>query len=124
MRLNILKPAAGSKTDPNDNLTGPIYGGNVVPMAGLMYNAGDKQSRSGNAIYLGGRYDIASSGTKIGALAASCGREKARSLPVSSAARPAARLISARSSSTTSGATTPSTTPSSATSSTIRCTKK
>jgi len=65
--LNWFITAAGSKTDPNDNLTGPIYGGNVVPMAGLMFNAGDKQSRSGNAVYLGGRYDIASSGTKIGA---------------------------------------------------------
>lgn len=64
--LNWFATAAGSKTDPNDNLTGPINGGNVVPMAGLMYNAGDKQSRSGNAVYLGGRYDISSTGTKIG----------------------------------------------------------
>ena len=61
--LNLFVSAAASKTDPNSNLTGP--GG--MPMAGLMYNAGDKQSHTGNAIYLGGRYDIASTGTKIGA---------------------------------------------------------
>jgi hypothetical protein len=61
--LNLFVTAATSKTDPNNNLTGP--GG--APMAGLMYNAGDKQSHTGNAVYLGGRYDIASSGTKIGA---------------------------------------------------------
>ncbi|MEK6743247.1 MAG: DUF3373 family protein [Nitrospirota bacterium] len=61
--LNLFVSAATSKTDPNDNLTGP--GG--APMAGLMYNAGEKQSHSGSAIYLGGRYDIASTGTKIGA---------------------------------------------------------
>jgi hypothetical protein len=61
--LNLFITAATSKTDPNNNLTGP--GG--APMAGLMYNAGDKQSHTGNAVYLGGRYDIASTGTKIGA---------------------------------------------------------
>jgi len=61
--FNLFVSAATSKTDPNGNLTGP----NGIPMAGLMYNAGDKQSHTGNAIYLGGRYDIASSGTKIGA---------------------------------------------------------
>jgi hypothetical protein len=61
--LNLFVTAATSKTDPNNNLTGP--GG--APMAGLMYNAGDKQSHTGNAVYLGGRYDIASTGTKIGA---------------------------------------------------------
>jgi len=65
--LNLFVSAATSKTDPNNNLTGP--GG--APMAGLMYNnpafGGVKESHSGNAIYLGGRYDIASTGTKIGA---------------------------------------------------------
>jgi hypothetical protein len=61
--LNLFATVAMSKTDPNNNLTGP--GG--LPMAGLMYNAGTKQSTTGNAFYVGGRYDIASSGTKIGA---------------------------------------------------------
>ena len=65
--LNLFVSAATSKTDPNNNLTGP--GG--APMAGLMYNnpafGGVKESHSGNAIYVGGRYDIASTGTKIGA---------------------------------------------------------
>lgn len=61
--LNVFATAAVSKTDPNDNLTGP----NGIPMAGLMYNAGDKQSRTGSAFYVGGRYDIESTGTKIGA---------------------------------------------------------
>ncbi len=60
--LNVFATAAVSKTDPNDNLTGP--GG--APMAGLMYNAGDKQSRTGSAYYVGGRYDIDSTGTRIG----------------------------------------------------------
>jgi hypothetical protein len=61
--LNLFATAAMSKTDPNNNLTGP----NGIPMAGLMYNAGDKQSRTGNAFYIGGRYDIDTTGTKIGA---------------------------------------------------------
>ncbi len=61
--LNLFITAAGSRTSPNDQLTGP--GG--APMAGLMYNAGNKQSTDGNAVYLGGRYDIKSTGTKIGA---------------------------------------------------------
>lgn len=61
--LNWFVTAAVSRTDPNNELTGP--GG--LPMAGLLYNAGDKQSHTGNAVYLGGRYDIESTGTKIGA---------------------------------------------------------
>jgi hypothetical protein len=60
--LNLFATAAMSKTDPNDNLTGGL--------AGLMYNApafgGKKESHSGNAFYVGGRYDVASTGTKIG----------------------------------------------------------
>lgn len=56
--LNLFATAATSQTDPNNNLSGG--------MAGLMYNAGDKQSRSGNAFYVGGRYDIDATGTKIG----------------------------------------------------------
>lgn len=63
--LNWFITAAASKTDPNSNLTGP-----GIPMAGLLYNnpamGGAKESHTGNAVYLGGRYDIASSGTKIG----------------------------------------------------------
>jgi len=57
--LNLFVTAATSKTDPNDNLSGG--------MAGLMYNAGTKENTTGSAVYLGGRYDIASTGTKIGA---------------------------------------------------------
>ena len=60
--LNWFVTAAGSKTDPNSNLTGPAG----IPMAGLLYNAGEMQSHTGNAVYVGGRYDIASTGTKVG----------------------------------------------------------
>ena len=62
--LNWFVTAAGSKTDPNGQVAG---GGTPTPSsAGLLNNGTDTQSHSGNAIYLGGRYDIASSGTKIG----------------------------------------------------------
>lgn len=57
--LNLFAAAAISKTHPNDNL--------AMGMAGLLYNAGDKHSRTGSAIYLGARYDIKSTETKIGA---------------------------------------------------------
>ncbi len=58
--LNLFVAAAQSKTDPNGQLSGG--------MAGLLFNAGSPaESRTGYAVYLGGRYDIESSGTKIGA---------------------------------------------------------
>ncbi|MCE5313201.1 MAG: DUF3373 domain-containing protein [Nitrospiraceae bacterium] len=57
--LNLFLSAATSKSHPNNNL--------YNSQAGLLYDAGSKQSRSGYAFYLGGRYDISSTGTKIGA---------------------------------------------------------
>lgn len=75
--LNLFASAAISKTHPNSNtfqlpffsINGgaPINGG-----FGLLYDDDpmtpevDKKSHSGSAIYLGGRYDIKSTGTKIG----------------------------------------------------------
>lgn len=61
--LNLFATGAMSDTDPNDNLTGP----NGMPMAGLLYNAGDKKSHTGYAGYVGARYDISATGTKVGA---------------------------------------------------------
>ena len=66
--LNLFVSAAASETDPNANLTGPDFnqdGTPDAPMAGLLYNAGAKESHTGNAIYVGGRYDMGS--TKVGA---------------------------------------------------------
>jgi hypothetical protein len=64
--LNWFVTAATSKTDPNDQLTGPAG----IPMAGLLYNnpafGGTKETHTGNAVYVGGRYDITATGTKIG----------------------------------------------------------
>lgn len=57
--LNLFLSGATSKTHPNNNLAGGSYG--------LVYDAGSKQNRSGYAVYTGGRYDITSTGTKIGA---------------------------------------------------------
>jgi hypothetical protein len=58
--LNLFLSAARSKTDPNGRLSDG--------MAGLLFNAGDPAvSRTGYAVYIGGRYDIPSSGTKLGA---------------------------------------------------------
>lgn len=58
--LNIFLAAAQSKTKPNGNLSGGS--------AGLLFSAGSPaESKKGTAVYLGGRYDIKSSGTKIGA---------------------------------------------------------
>jgi len=72
--LNLFFSAATSNTTPNDNLYMVDTTGDGVPdmgVAGLMYDAaamgGEKKSQSGNAFYLGGRYDIKSTGTKIGA---------------------------------------------------------
>lgn len=66
--LNLFASAAMSRTDPNSNLYTPP--GAPMGVAGLLYDApamgGTKESHSGSAIYLGGRYDIKSSGTKLG----------------------------------------------------------
>lgn len=67
--LNLFFSAAYSKTHPNDQLfevnAGPPFG--FVPVAGLMYDAGSEaKSVTGTAVYIGGRYDIVASGTKIG----------------------------------------------------------
>lgn len=71
--LNLFIAGAISKTDPSDNLFTFAIDGNAdgnVDMtngAGLLYNAGNKKSHTGNLIYLGARYDIPTTGTKIGA---------------------------------------------------------
>lgn len=58
--LNLFVSGAISKSHPNDNTYGGAYG--------LLWDTTEgKKSHSGNAIYLGGRYDIKSIGTKIGA---------------------------------------------------------
>jgi hypothetical protein len=76
--LNLFFSAAQSKTKPSDEL----YEVNTsatpwdpsttafMPVAGLLYDApgmgGEKKDKTGTAFYLGGRYDIATTGTKIG----------------------------------------------------------
>ncbi|MEW6739418.1 MAG: DUF3373 domain-containing protein [Nitrospirota bacterium] len=63
--LNLFASGAISKTRPNPNSMGPFADGNSF---GLMWDTVEgKKSRTGNAFYLGGRYDIKSTGTKIGA---------------------------------------------------------
>jgi hypothetical protein len=57
--FNLFFSAAQSKTDPNDNTF--MSNGQT----GLLWT-GTKESKTGTAFYLGGRYDIASTGTKIG----------------------------------------------------------
>jgi hypothetical protein len=71
--FNLFFSAAQSKSDPNNNLFSIATGTTPasMPVAGLLYDApgmgGVKESHTGTAVYLGGRYDIASTGTKIGA---------------------------------------------------------
>jgi hypothetical protein len=71
--LNLFIAGALSQTHPNDNLftfaiDGDANGTIDMPAgAGLLYNAGNKKSHTGNLIYLGARYDIPTTGTKIGA---------------------------------------------------------
>jgi hypothetical protein len=62
--LNLFLSAAQSKTDPNDNHSFTPLGSGTGP--GLLFDA-TKESHSGSAVYLGGRYDIVSTKTKIGA---------------------------------------------------------
>lgn len=59
--LNLFVAGAASKSDPNDNRFG-----NLPNMPGLLWSAA-RESHTGSAVFAGGRYDIASSGTKIGA---------------------------------------------------------
>jgi hypothetical protein len=59
--LILFLSAAQSKTDPNSN----TFFNNTTPW-GLLWT-GTKESHTGTAVYLGGRYDIASTKTKIGA---------------------------------------------------------
>lgn len=81
--LNLFASAAISKTHPSDemlrmniltndpNATGDPTGQTLLyiqnqPMAGLLYDYGDeKKSHTGNAFYVGARYDL-NTGTKIG----------------------------------------------------------
>jgi hypothetical protein len=59
--LNLFASGAISKSHPNSNTYNTMYG--------LLWDTTtdtSKKSRTGNAFYLGGRYDIKSTGTKIG----------------------------------------------------------
>ncbi len=79
--LNLFAAAAISKTHPNDNTyslpfgwmdmngngqydsgTDVTFNGNY----GLLYDGSDKKKHTGTAFYVGARYDIKSTGTKIG----------------------------------------------------------
>ena len=61
--LNVFASAALSKTHPNENTV--VFGG-IDTGAGLMHS-GTKESTTGNAFYVGARYDVTSTRTKIGA---------------------------------------------------------
>lgn len=61
--LNVFASAALSKTHPNQNTV--VFGG-IDTGAGLMHS-GTKESTTGNAFYVGARYDVTSTRTKIGA---------------------------------------------------------
>ncbi len=76
--LNLFASAALSKTHPNSNRfsanivtvdpnTGQIIYVPNAPIAGLLDDGTNQSSHSGNAVYLGARYDITKTGTKIGA---------------------------------------------------------
>ncbi len=61
--LNVFVSAATSKTDPNDNsFLGSGYG---LLWSSVANGGSGKQSRTGNAVYIGGRYDMGR--TKVGA---------------------------------------------------------
>ncbi|PJB31386.1 MAG: DUF3373 domain-containing protein, partial [Deltaproteobacteria bacterium CG_4_9_14_3_um_filter_65_9] len=61
--LNVFGSAALSKTHPNQNTV--VFGG-IDTGAGLLHS-GDKESTTGNAFYVGARYDFKPTRTKIGA---------------------------------------------------------
>jgi hypothetical protein len=67
--FNLFFTAAQSMTKPNDQMYSVDTNGDGVgdmPVAGLLYDAGSKENHTGTAVYLGGRYDFESTGTKIG----------------------------------------------------------
>lgn len=68
--FNLFMSAAQSKTAPSDQLFAVNTPVGPMGVAGMLYDAsqmgGVKESHTGTAVYLGGRYDIASTGTKIG----------------------------------------------------------
>lgn len=75
--LNLFVAGAISKTHPNNNMyrfyadfAAVVDGFFMETGAGLLYDdpamGGVRKSRTGNIIYLGARYDIKSTGTKIG----------------------------------------------------------
>lgn len=67
--LNLFISAAQSRTHPNNQEFEVNAGAaGLIPVAGLLYDNGSApESKSGGAVYVGGRYDIDSTGTKIGA---------------------------------------------------------
>lgn len=70
--LNLFIAGAISKTHPNNNLLVMDLDGDGIAegAAGLLYDMppfGKKESHTGTLIYLGARYDIPATGTKIGA---------------------------------------------------------
>ncbi|CAK0754244.1 DUF3373 domain-containing protein [Gammaproteobacteria bacterium] len=71
--LTLFASGAASKTHPSNGLitmaTGTDAQGNptTMPVAGLMYDYGEaKESKTGTAFYIGGRYDLKSINTKFG----------------------------------------------------------
>ena len=61
--LNLFLSAAASHTSPNNN----ALGGGPFPQFGLMWDTGTgRESHNGYGAYLGARYDIKSTGTKLG----------------------------------------------------------
>ncbi len=73
--FNLFVSAAQSKTKPSNQMyevntsTTPWNPSTAsyLPVAGMLYDAGSAaESRTGAAVYVGGRYDIASTGTKVG----------------------------------------------------------
>ncbi len=66
--FNWFINGAISETHPNDNLFYPFAGmAPNTPGVGLLYNQGHgKSAKTGYAIYVGGRYDIEKTGTKLG----------------------------------------------------------
>lgn len=60
--FNWFVDGAVSNTHPNDN---SLQFGPGIPQIGLLYT-GNKESKTGWAVYVGGRYDIEKTGTKIG----------------------------------------------------------
>jgi len=68
--FNLFVSAALSQTHPNDELYEVDSNGDGIPdmgVAGMLYDAGSaSESRTGSAVYVGGRYDIEATGTKVG----------------------------------------------------------